>query len=230
MFHKKYLLGVAMLGLSVMTAVVPASAASISNPAQGVYIISNITLPGSEEITLPNLPEISIPCLPEINLPEIPEIPEAPETPETPESPETPETPETPENPETPETPAGAYARKVIELVNIERAKEGLPALAYDATVEKAALVRAKESEVSFSHTRPDGSSFTTALTEQGISYRRAGENIAWGQKTPEEVVNAWMNSAGHRANIMNEAFTKIGVGYYQNAQGVNYWSQLFIN
>ncbi len=61
-----------------------------------------------------------------------------------------------------------------------------------------------------------------------GVSYRGAGENIAWGQKTPEQVMNGWMNSAGHRANILNEKFTSIGVGYHQNANGVNYWSQLF--
>ena len=67
------------------------------------------------------------------------------------------------------------------------------------------------------------------ALKEAGVSYRGAGENIAWGQKSPEEVMKGWMNSAGHRANILNERFTAIGVGYHQNNKGVNYWSQLFI-
>ena len=97
-----------------------------------------------------------------------------------------------------------------------------------DEKVEAAALVRAKETEQSFSHTRPNGSSFSTALKEQGVSYRSSGENIAWGQKTPEDVMKAWMNSEGHRANILNARFTKIGVGYYQNARGTNYWTQLF--
>lgn len=60
------------------------------------------------------------------------------------------------------------------------------------------------------------------------MSHRGAGENIAWGQKTPEQVMEGWMNSAGHRANILNEKYTSIGVGYYQNAAGRNYWSQLF--
>ena len=59
-----------------------------------------------------------------------------------------------------------------------------------------------------------------------GISYRTAGENIAMGQRTPEEVVNAWMNSEGHRANILNASFTQIGMGYV--AEG-NYWTQMFI-
>lgn len=121
-----------------------------------------------------------------------------------------------------------SYAAQVVALVNEERAKEGLSPLTMDSQVQAAAQVRAVESEQSFSHTRPDGRHFTTALTEQNVSYRGAGENIAWGQRSPEAVVTAWMNSAGHRANIMNAKFTTIGVGYYQNANGTNYWFQLF--
>ncbi len=122
------------------------------------------------------------------------------------------------------------YLKQVVDLVNTERAKEGLAPLTVNTKVQAAAQVRAMESEKLFSHTRPDGSSFATALKEQGVSYRRAGENIAWGQRTPEQVVNAWMNSAGHRANIMNPNFTTMGVGYYQNTNGTNYWCQLFTN
>lgn len=121
-----------------------------------------------------------------------------------------------------------AYVQQVVDLVNAERAKEGLSPLTLDSRVQSAAQVRAMECEQLFSHTRPDGSSFATALKEQNVSYRSAGENIAWGQRSPKEVVNAWMNSSGHRANIMNPNFTTIGVGYYQNANGVNYWCQLF--
>lgn len=120
------------------------------------------------------------------------------------------------------------YVQQVVDLVNAERAKEGLSPLKLDTKVSAAAQVRAKECEQLFSHTRPNGSSFATALKEQNISYRSAGENIAWGQRSPEVVVNAWMNSAGHRANIMNANFTTIGVGYYRNASGTNYWCQLF--
>ena len=97
-----------------------------------------------------------------------------------------------------------------------------------DTNVEAAAQVRAKEITQSFSHTRPNGSQFSTALQEQGASYRGAGENIAWGQKSPEAVMRAWMNSDGHRANILNAKFTKIGVGYYQDVNGTNYWTQLY--
>ena len=127
-----------------------------------------------------------------------------------------------------PDATVHPYIQQVVDLVNAERAKEGLAPLTVDTKVQAAAQVRAKECEQSFSHTRPNGTSFATALKEQNVSYRSAGENIAWGQRSPQEVVNAWMNSAGHRANIMNANFTTIGVGYYQNAKGTNYWCQLF--
>lgn len=121
-----------------------------------------------------------------------------------------------------------SYAEQVVALVNAERAKVGVGALTLDKEIETVALVRAQEIETSFSHTRPDGRSFSTALTDAGITFHGAGENIAWGQRSPEEVVNAWMNSEGHRANILNAKFTKIGVGYYRNSAGRNYWTQLF--
>lgn len=120
------------------------------------------------------------------------------------------------------------FAEQVVELVNQERTKAGLNAVTLDKSIASAALVRAKEIETSFSHTRPNGSKFGTALTEQGVTFKGAGENIAWGQKSPEAVMQAWMNSEGHRANILNKNFTKIGVGYYQNAAGRNFWTQLF--
>ena len=80
-----------------------------------------------------------------------------------------------------------------------------------------------------FSHTRPNGSSCFTVLGEYGVSYRSAGENIASGQTTPAEVVNAWMNSEGHRANILGESFTSLGVGVYKNGSSYT-WVQLFIS
>ncbi len=120
-------------------------------------------------------------------------------------------------------------ASKVIEIVNQERAKENRSALKYDAELEKAAMARAKELEALFSHTRPDGSSCFTVLGEYGISYSGAGENIAAGQRSPEEVMNSWMNSQGHRENIMQESYEKIGVGHYQGQDGTQYWVQLFI-
>lgn len=159
-----------------------------------------------------NAPDTSVPDtgIPEINKPGM----NAPGT----------EAPDT----DTPDTNL-SYVEQVVKLVNKEREKRNLAPLSIDKSVQAAAQVRAQECEQSFSHTRPDGSGFATALKEQKVSYRTAGENIAWGQRSPEEVVNAWMNSDGHRANILSAKYTSIGVGYYQNAKGVNYWSQLFI-
>ena len=183
-------------------------------------------------------PDWDIPSLPEETPDEQPEETPEEQPDETPDN--TPQLPddsipeETPDNDteQTPEednngTSQGDFASQVVELVNAERAKYGLSALTVDAKVQQAALVRAKESAQSFSHTRPNGSSFSTALTEAGVSYRRAGENIAYGQRTPQQVMNAWMNSSGHRANILNEDFTTIGVGYTV-INGTAYWAQLF--
>jgi Uncharacterized protein with SCP/PR1 domains len=120
-------------------------------------------------------------------------------------------------------TSASSYAQEVVNLVNAERAKGGLSALSVDAKVASAAQVRAAEIKTSFSHTRPDGRSCFTALAEAGASYSGAGENIAIGQKTPSEVVTAWMNSEGHRKNIMNPNFKYIGIGVDGTA-----WTQFF--
>ncbi len=124
-------------------------------------------------------------------------------------------------------TSQSSFASQVVSLVNSERAKAGLAPVTIDSKVQNAALVRAKEQAQSFSHTRPNGSSCFTALTEAGVNYRGAGENIAYGQRTPQEVMNAWMNSSGHRANILNKNFTSIGVGYTV-INGTPYWAQMF--
>ncbi|MEA4972190.1 MAG: CAP domain-containing protein [Candidatus Metalachnospira sp.] len=119
------------------------------------------------------------------------------------------------------------YISEVIRLVNVERAKEGLSALTTNSTIQAAAQVRAQEIVTSFAHTRPNGSSCFTALDQGGVKYSGAGENIAYGQPTPAAVVDAWMNSPGHRANIMNASFTTIGVGCYKSGS-TYYWSQFF--
>lgn len=136
------------------------------------------------------------------------------------------------QNNETPEDTTDAvssdFYAEVLRLVNVERAAYGLPSLTTSDGLQAAANVRAAELPSSFSHNRPNGSSCFTALSEAGISYSRAGENIAWGQRTPEAVVKAWMNSPGHRENILSSNFKQLGVGYTQ-VNGTNYWSQLFI-
>lgn len=121
-----------------------------------------------------------------------------------------------------------SFTAQVVALVNEERAKAGLAPLRVDSKALAAASVRAQEIERSFSHTRPDGSSFDSALRQSGVSFIGAGENIAYGQRTPEEVMEGWMNSQGHRANILNKDYTTIGVGYHQNSAGTGYWTQLF--
>ena len=116
---------------------------------------------------------------------------------------------------------------QVLNIVNAERAKYGLAPLTWDpVNLAPGAAVRAQEISVYFSHTRPDGSSCFTAVTNPGA----LGENIAGGQRSPEEVMVAWMNSSGHRANILNARYTKLGVGYYYNAQTPYryYWVQMF--
>lgn len=124
---------------------------------------------------------------------------------------------------------AGDYARSVLNLVNKERAKAGRKALQLDTPLCQAAKLRAEEITELFDHTRPDGSSCFTILKENNISYHAAGENIAAGQPTPEKVVESWMNSPGHRANILSEDFGKLGVGYVKaDDEYGHYWVQLF--
>lgn len=119
------------------------------------------------------------------------------------------------------------YIQQVAALVNAERVKEGLSPLTISQDLNTAAQKRAEETVEKFSHTRPNGSSCFSVLDELGITYRCAGENIAFGQKTPEEVVTAWLNSKGHRDNILSEDFTMLGIGYYVS-NGVTYWTQMF--
>ncbi|WP_223589195.1 CAP domain-containing protein [Neobacillus bataviensis] len=121
-----------------------------------------------------------------------------------------------------------AYEQKVVDLTNQERAKNGLPALKVDLTLSKMAHEKSRDMSANgyFSHTSPTYGSPFDMMKKYGITYRYAGENIAMGQRTPEEVVNAWMNSEGHRKNILSPNYNYIGVGYV--SQG-NYWTQEFI-
>ncbi|WP_454191760.1 CAP domain-containing protein [Paenibacillus sp. Marseille-Q7038] len=119
-----------------------------------------------------------------------------------------------------------AYAKEVVSLVNKERAKAGLKPLVIHTNLTKMAVAKAQDMNDNnyFSHTSPTYGSPFDMMKKFGITYKYAGENIAKGQKTPAEVVKAWMNSPGHKANIMNENFTLIGVGYVNG-----YWVQAFV-
>lgn len=118
--------------------------------------------------------------------------------------------------------------QEVIRLVNVERAKAGLPALKYDWELARVAEHKSQDmhDKKYFDHNSPTYGSPFTMMKNYGIKYTAAGENIAKGQTTPQQVVNAWMNSEGHRANILNKNFTHIGVGYVTDG---HYWTQMFI-
>jgi len=120
------------------------------------------------------------------------------------------------------------FEQRVVELTNAECAKQGLPALKIDTELSKVARIKSEDMQKNnyFDHNSPTYGSPFDMMKKFGISYTSAGENIAQGQRTPEEVVQAWMNSAGHRANILNNGFTHIGVGYVESG---NYWTQQFI-
>ncbi|MCG3088810.1 CAP domain-containing protein [Sporosarcina cyprini] len=132
--------------------------------------------------------------------------------------------------PETPPTATSASAieKAVLDLTNAERQKAGLKPLAMDDKLMKSA--RAKSADMAskkyFDHNSPTYGSPFDQMKSFGISYRSAAENIAMGQRSAEEVVKAWMESPGHRQNILTPGFTHIGIGYDANG---NYWTQQFI-
>ncbi len=120
---------------------------------------------------------------------------------------------------------------QVAALVNQERAKHGLKPLKLNWELSRVARYKSQDmiDKRYFSHTSPTYGSPFDMMRNFGISYRTAGENIAAGQKTPQEVMNAWMNSDGHRKNILSSQYTEIGVGYAKGGQYGHYWTQMFI-
>jgi Cysteine-rich secretory protein family/K319L-like, PKD domain/Divergent InlB B-repeat domain len=124
------------------------------------------------------------------------------------------------------------FENDVIELVNIERSAEGLHPLNADGNLTEAARDHSEDMALQdyFSHTSLDGRTVPDRITAAGYSYNTYGENIAGGQPTPEDVIDAWMSSSGHRANILNPNFCDIGVGYAYLADSAyrHYWTQNF--
>ncbi|PGS54607.1 hypothetical protein COC46_04750 [Bacillus sp. AFS041924] len=184
---------------------------------------------GSNTTTKPTVP----------TKPSTPVKPTVPTTPSTPAKPSTPSTkptvPTTPSKPTTPstETPSNsaslsAYESKVVDLTNAERTKAGLKPFTVNATLSKTARLKSQDmtDKNYFDHNSPTYGSPFDMMKQFGISYNYAAENIAKGQRSPEEVVTAWMNSAGHRANILNPNLNQIGVGYDSRS---NAWTQQFI-
>lgn len=121
-----------------------------------------------------------------------------------------------------------AFENEVIRLVNEQRAKNGLKALAANWELSRVARYKSQDMVDNryFSHTSPTYGTPFQMIKAFGLTYRTAGENIAYGQRTPQAVVSAWMNSSGHRANILNASYTQIGVGYVSSG---HYWTQMFI-
>ena len=127
-----------------------------------------------------------------------------------------------------PDDAVASYERAVVDLVNNIRTSRGLGALSENWELSRVARYKSRDMQEQhyFSHTSPTYGSPFDMMRAFGLAYRTAGETIAMGYPTPEAVVDGWMNSEGHRKNILNPAFTVIGVGYV--AEG-NYWTQMFI-
>jgi uncharacterized YkwD family protein len=119
------------------------------------------------------------------------------------------------------------FDQQVLQLVNKQRASTGLAALEMDENLSKMAMVKAQDmyNNNYFDHTSPTYGSPFDMMNKFQITFNTAGENIAKGQPSPEQVMNDWMNSEGHKANILNSSFTKIGIAYYNGE-----WVQEFIS
>ena len=146
------------------------------------------------------------------------------------------ETDDLPVNPDN-QTDVGGFERRVVELVNQERAAAGLDALAVDSQLDRAADLHNRQmvEADSMQHQLPGEAKLKDRVGATGYNWSRVGENIAAGQQSPEEVVDGWMNSPGHRQNILNPEFTHIGIGYDNAPDDINnsndydtYWTQVF--
>lgn len=130
-----------------------------------------------------------------------------------------------------PTVTTSAQENEVARLVNVERAKAGLPALKFNWQLSRVARYKSADmaNKGYFAHNSPTYGSPFQMMENFGLRFSAAGENIAYGQRTPAEVMRDWMNSPGHRNNIMSRSFTEIGVGLAKNKNGVCYWTQQFM-
>lgn len=129
------------------------------------------------------------------------------------------------------QTDIPSKAETILLLVNNERKKQGLKELKLSNNISNIANIKAQDMAKNnyFSHTSPSFGSPFEMLQHFGVSYKAAGENIAAGQKSAEEVMKSWLNSSGHRANILNPAYTELGVGFATGGTYKTYWVQLFV-
>ncbi|MFE4144934.1 CAP domain-containing protein [Peribacillus sp. YIM B13472] len=121
--------------------------------------------------------------------------------------------------------------QQVLNLVNEERSKSGLPSLKMDTAISNVAILKSEDMRDSnyFNHTSPSYGSPFEMMKSFGISYKYAGENIAAGQPSADAVMKSWMNSPGHKANILNKNYTHIGIGHVTGGKYTHYWTQQFI-
>lgn len=113
--------------------------------------------------------------------------------------------------------------KELLDIVNEERIRNGLSELAWSDRLCEAAMIRAKEASVSWSHTRPDDTPYYTVDPE--VVY---GENLAFGYVTPQEVFDAWMESESHKDNLLHPDFTTVAFGLYIDDDSTYYWAQEF--
>ena len=128
-------------------------------------------------------------------------------------------------------SPLISLEQEVANIVNKERAARGLAPLKFNWELSRVARMKSQDmiNKNYFSHTSPTYGSPFNMMENFGFKFTAAGENIAYGQTTPAEVMNSWMNSPGHRANILSPIYTEIGVGAAKKANGTLYWTQMFI-
>ncbi|WP_312281350.1 CAP domain-containing protein [Oscillibacter sp.] len=124
---------------------------------------------------------------------------------------------------------AEEFSAEVLRLVNEERARQELEPFEGDAKLAKVAAVRAEESATKFAHERLDGRSVSTAFEDEDILFIKVGENLGKGQKTPDELVKAWMESKTHKANILSEKFTVAELGFFKNSAGTIHAALMFL-
>ncbi|MEW6696784.1 MAG: CAP domain-containing protein [Bacillota bacterium] len=167
-----------------------------------------------------------------VQQPTQPSQPTQPEQPnEQPQQPQQPQQPEQPQQPQQPASFMNDLQKQVVDLVNVERAKQGLKPVVAKQDLTNVAMLKAQDMYKNkyFSHTSPTYGSPFDMMRKYGISFTAAGENIALGQRTAAEVMQGWMNSPGHRANILNANYNEIGVGIAPSYKGYGYaWVQMF--
>lgn len=128
-------------------------------------------------------------------------------------------------------SPLATLEQEVLRLVNVERGKNGLMALTNNWQAARVARIKSQDmiNNRYFSHTSPVYGSPFKMMESYGLKFSSAAENIAKGQRTAAEVMNSWMTSPGHRANILSKTVTQIGVGAAKDSNGTLYWTQLFL-